>query len=95
MKSDSDRRQNAAMFLSTAGAAIAGAGFGLLFAELLRPYGVAILAVGVVAHLVGMIGKRRSEEATGYVPAAWETAGYWLCWAVIVLLAAFIAAETM
>lgn len=49
---DASRWQNAAMLLSTTGAAIAGAGFGLLFSQLLQPYGAAILTVGIIAHLV-------------------------------------------
>lgn len=85
-----DRRQNAAMLLSTTGAAIAGAGFGLLFSRLLQPYGGAVLIVGVVAHLVGMISRRRAQASQGYVRAGWEIASYWICWGLIILLLGYI-----
>jgi hypothetical protein len=84
------RRQNAAMLLSTTGAAIAGAGFGLLFSRLLQPYGAAILVVGIIAHLVGMVSKRRAQQSQGYVRARWENAAYWLCWGLILLLLGYI-----
>ena len=96
MKSEGPgRQQNAAMLLSTTGAAIAGVGFGILFGERLLSYGAAILAVGLVAHLVGMISNRRSQEAVGYVQATWETVAYWLCWALIVALVGYIAIEVI
>ena len=86
-----DRLENAAMLLSTTGATIAGAGFGLLFLWLLQPYGAAILIVGVVAHLIGMISKRRAQASQDYVRAGWEIASYWICWSLIVLLIGYIA----
>lgn len=69
-----DRRENAAMLLSTTGAAIAGTGFGRLFSRLLQPYGAAILIVGIVAHLVGMVSRRRAQASQEYVRAGWEIA---------------------
>lgn len=87
------RQQNAAMLLSTTGAAVAGAGFGILFGERLLPYGAAILAVGLFAHLVGMISNRRSQQSEGYVRATWEIVAYWLCWVLIVALLGYIAIE--
>jgi membrane-bound ClpP family serine protease len=86
-----DRRENAAMLLSTTGAAIAGAGFGLFFSRLLQPYDAAILIVGIVAHLVGMVTKRRAQASENYVRAGWEIASYWICWGLIVLLLGYIA----
>ena len=88
---DAEGRQNAAMLLSTTGAAIAGAGFGLLFSRLLQPYGAAILSVGIIAHLVGMIARRRAQTSQGYLRARWETTSYWICWGLIVLLLGYIA----
>ena len=86
-----NRRENAAMLLSTTGAAIAGAGFGLLFSRLLQPYGGAILIVGIVAHLVGMISRRRAQASQDYVRAGWEVAAYWVCWGLIILLLGYVA----
>lgn len=94
MKSEGlGRQQNAAMLLSTTGAAVAGIGFGIIFGERLLPYGAAILAVGLVAHLVGMVSNRRAQQADGYVQAIWEIVAYWLCWVLIVVLVGYIAIE--
>ena len=86
-----DRRWNAAMLLSTTGAAIAGAGLGLLFSGLLQSYGGMILIVGIVAHLGGMIIRRRAEASRDYARAGWEIASYWVCWVLIILLLGYIA----
>ena len=42
-----------------------------------------ILGVGLVSHLLGMLGVRQLLTRTGYKPPAWQQAAYWLCWAAI------------
>lgn len=79
-----------AVLLSTVGAGIAGVGIGLLAADYLAEAGAVILAVGLVAHLVGMVGRRRAQAAQFYRPAPWEQWAYWGCWAAIVGLATFV-----
>ena len=78
-----ERTRSALMTLSVVGAALAGAGVGSLLGAGLRPLAWWIFGVGLVAHLIGMVGIRRFLAAGGYVPPAWQKAAYWLCWAAI------------
>ena len=41
-------------------------------------------------HLFGMVGVRRVVARTGYRPVGWEQAGYWLCWAVILVFGVLV-----
>ena len=75
--------------LSAAGAAIAGAGIGALLAPTLLPLAWAIVAVGVISHLVGMVGVRSLLVSGGYRPPAWQKLAYWFCWAAIASIAAY------
>lgn len=91
----SDQKRNAALLLSVTGAAVAGIGAGALFGEALRPIAAAILSLGIVAHLVGMIGNHRAQSSTGYQFKWWEAGAYWLCWALIAALSAYLAMRLM
>ena len=51
---------------------------------------LAILIVGFLAHLVGMIGNRRAQLSTGYQFKWWEVGAYWLCWALIAAFSAYL-----
>lgn len=82
---------SASHLLSTVGAAIAGVGLGALLAASIVEIAVPILVVGLVAHLVGMLGNRRFQVASGYRPAAWEQLIYWTCWAAIAALLVWTA----
>ena len=75
--------------LSVVGAAVAGAGVGSLLGADLRPLAWWIFAVGLLAHLVGMVGIRKFLAAGGYVPPAWQKAAYWLCWAAVGIVVAY------
>ena len=86
-----DQHRNAALLLSVTGAAVAGIGAGGLLGEALRPIAAAILIVGIAAHLVGMIGSRRAQLSTGYQFKWWEVGAYWLCWALIAAITAYLA----
>lgn len=88
-----ERQRNAALLLSTTGAAVAGAGVGALLGERLQWIAVLVLVVGITAHLVGMVGSRRLQQQTGYRHTRWEMAAYWLCWALILLLLVILAAQ--
>ena len=82
------RRGKAMDALSTVGAGLAGVGLGTLFAESLRPGALALLVLGLAAHLGGMVAKHQLEANR---PAAWwETYLYWGCWALIGALAAYL-----
>lgn len=86
-----EQRRNAALLLSTTGAAVAGIGLGTLLGQMLQPMAVAILVVGTLAHLIGMFGNRRAQLSTGYRFRWWEVGAYWLCWALIGALGVYLA----
>lgn len=88
-----ERTRSALMTLSTIGAAVAGAGTGALLASSLRPLAWIIVAVGLIAHLFGMVGVRRVLSTSGYVPPSWQRAAYWLCWAAIAAISAYALVE--
>ena len=50
-----DQKRSASLLLSVTGAAVAGIGVGSLLGDALRPIAVAILIVGILAHLVRML----------------------------------------
>lgn len=85
-----DTARNAAALLSTTGALVLGVGVGALLGDAVGRVAWILAAVGLVAHLWGMTASRRLQRDRGYRFARWETAGYWLCWLLIVagLLAA-------
>lgn len=84
MDENSERTRRALTMLSSVGAALAGVGVGAYLAESLSRVALIIFAVGLVVHLFGMVGARRAVKTSQYTPAAWEQAGYWLCWALVV-----------
>lgn len=91
--SASQRRQNAAILLSSVGAAVAGAGLGMMAVTSPVSLKWTVLAVGIVVHLVGMVGRRRIQHKNSYRFAAWEQTGYWICWIAIVAVAGYAIAE--
>lgn len=62
------RQQNAAMLLSTAGAAFGGVGLGVLLSKSFDDLGFVILLVGLLAHGVGMLGNRRAQRSEASFP---------------------------
>src|SRR4051794_2318093 len=86
-----ERRRQALTTLSTVGAAVAGAGIGALLSHALLPVAALLLVVGIVSHLLGMVGSRQLLASTGYRTARWQTIAYWSCWAAIGLLIPVLA----
>jgi len=86
-----ERRRRALNMLSSIGAALAGIGVGIYLAAPLARAAPFILAVGLIAHLYGMVGSRRLLGETGLAPALWEQAGYWVCWILIAGVLAYAA----
>jgi hypothetical protein len=86
-----ERRRSAFATLSSLGAGIAGIGVGALLAAYVGGAAWLVLAVGLAVHLFGMIGTRRLLASGGYRPSRWGQAGYWLCWAGIAVLVAFVS----
>ncbi|HMO41921.1 MAG TPA: hypothetical protein PKB04_01055 [Phenylobacterium sp.] len=82
------RRLKAIDTLSTTGAGLAGIGLGALFPAPSQGAAIALLAVGLAAHLGGMTARHRRDADR---PAAWWEMGlYWGCWALIGVLGAWL-----
>jgi hypothetical protein len=80
-----------AELLSSVGAGVLGAGMALLFAQVLAPYALAILLVGLVAHAWGMFQKHEIERGGSRGRIWWAEALYWLCWISMAALLTYIA----
>ena len=78
-----ERARSALTTLSVVGAAVAGAGVGSLLGSDIRPFAWWIFTIGLLAHLVGMVGVRNLLACGGFTPPAWQKAAYWLCWAAV------------
>ena len=89
MDGGQERTRSALTTLSAIGAAVAGAGVGSLLGTDIRPLAWWIFAIGVVVHLVGMVGVRNLLASRGYAPPAWQRAAYWLCWAAVAIIVAY------
>lgn len=75
-----------AELLSTAGAAILGAGLALLYAATLTTHAKLIVAAGVAAHAAGMLLRQHLEQAAGVQQPAWMGWVYRICWLGLVAL---------
>jgi hypothetical protein len=78
-----ERNRSALATLSAVGAALAGVGVGALLWRSLLPLAWLIVGVGIISHLVGMVGVRRLLAYEGYNPPRWQRVAYWLCWIII------------
>jgi hypothetical protein len=79
---------------SGVGAILLGAGLALVLPAWLRSHALPLLVGGALVHGVGMTLKYRLETREG-PPAWWERALFWLCWAGLVGLGAWIAAAAL
>ena len=84
-----ERARSALTTLSTVGAAIAGAGVGALLGPALAPIAWWVVGVGLLSHLVGMVGVRRLLTSKGYQVPAWQRVAYWLCWVAVAAIVLF------
>ena len=73
-----------AEFLSSLGAGVLGAGVALLLANLLTPYAIPILLLGLMSHAVGMFQKHGLEQQDDGIRIWWVDALYWLCWLALI-----------
>ena len=92
MSSDRDSLRKLEI-LGTSGAAILGAGVGLLLARWLAPIALPLFLVGLVVHSWAMYARHRLESRGGVVRAWWEIGAYWICWLALagLLIYAFVA----
>ena len=91
MDTNVEKRRRALAALSGIGAALAGIGLGAWLGDRLQPLMWPILVVGVAVHLIGMVGTRRLQNASGYAPSELDQIGYWTCWLLIAALAVYAA----
>jgi len=83
-------RIKGAELLSSIGAGVLGAGIALLLVNLLVPYAVPILLLGLISHAAGMFQKHRLEQQGEVVRVWWVETLYWLCWLGLAALLLFI-----
>src|SRR5574338_1148128 len=83
-------RVKRAELLSSLGAGVLGAGLALLLPNLLAPYAIPILLLGLVSHAAGMSQKHGLEQQGEVVRVLWAEAVYWLCWLALVTLLGWI-----
>ena len=79
-------RVKKAELLSSLGAGILGGGVALLLANLLTPYTIPILLLGLISHGVGMSQKHGLEQQGEVVRLWWAEALYWFCWLALAAL---------
>jgi hypothetical protein len=82
-------REKQAELASSAGAGVLGAGLGAVLATHAGAAAPALIVIGVALHGWGMFEKRRIEA--GAPLPGWANALYWLCWATLAVLVAWIA----
>ena len=80
-----------AELLASVGAGVLGAGIALLFATVLAPFAVAILAAGLLAHAWGMYQKHLLERHAVLAKVWWAEMLYWFCWLALAALVVWIA----
>ncbi len=79
-----------AELLSSVGAGVLGGGLALLAPQVLAPYVIPILLIGLLGHAYGMFQKHQLEQQNTGVRIWWMEALYWLCWLILVLMLAII-----
>lgn len=79
-----------AELLSSIGAGVLGAGIALLLANLLVPYAIPILLLGLISHAAGMFRKHGLEQQGEVVRVWWVEVLYWFCWLGLAALLLFI-----
>lgn len=91
----SQARLKRAETTSAVGAGILGGGVALLVAELLKPYALPLLILGLAMHAWGMYDKHRLQAGAETVRVWWAEALYWGCWVALVALAVYVAAAML
>lgn len=80
-------RKKLAELTGGVGAAILGAGIGVILSTWLDPIKVGLVVIGLLLHAWGMYDKHQMEKEQSAATPRWSTALYWICW---LLLAALI-----
>lgn len=87
---DIRRRVKRADLTSGTGALILGIGLGALVPRAVGAYAVPILVVGILLHGWGMLDKHRLESRQAIERVWWVELLYWLCWASLFILVAYV-----
>lgn len=84
------RRVKRADLTSGTGALVLGIGLGALVPRAVGVYAVPVLVVGILLHGWGMLDKHRLESRQATERVWWVELLYWLCWASLFILVAYI-----
>lgn len=83
-------RVKRAELMSTIGAGVLGAGIALVFADYLVRYATVVLIAGLITHAGGMFDKHRLETGRPATRVGWFDVLYWVCWAMLAVLAGVV-----
>ena len=95
MRTEHAARVKRAELTSGIGALVLGTGLGALFAPFLAPAAAAVLAAGLLLHAWGMYDKHRLERGTDAASVRYAAALYWLCWAVLAVVAGYLLMQAL
>lgn len=84
-------RETRINLLGSLGAGVLGAGLALLFADVLRGFGIPALLVGMAIHGWSMYAKGSADRATGTVKPRRSVVMEWICWVLMAGLLAYVA----
>jgi hypothetical protein len=84
-------RLKRAELASGTGALVLGTGLGALFARVLAPAAVAVLAAGLLLHAWGMYDRHRLERGSEAASVRYANALYWACWGLLALVLGYLA----
>lgn len=76
---------------SAIGAGAIGIGIGSILPRMPFGWPIAFLVLGLAIHGIGMVRAHRADAKAGLTPPPWFQAITWLCWIVLVGLAAAAA----
>ena len=82
-----------ARLLGAVGAVVLGAGLGVLFANVLKPYALPVLLAGAAMHALGMFIEHRLENKSAKAPVWWAEILYWVCWILLFGIIIYIAVD--
>jgi hypothetical protein len=83
-------RLKVAELSSGVGALVLGVGLGASFSGWFAPAAGLVTLSGLILHAFGMWDKHRLEAASETKNALWVTVLYWLCWLLLVGVAAML-----
>ena len=76
---------------SAIGAGAIGIGVGSILRRMPIGWPIAFVILGIAIHGVGMVRTQRADAKAGLTPPFWFQAITWLCWMILVGLAASVS----